>query len=332
MSLKVKIAWVAALLAAMVLAASFLVAAPAQQQQRTPEQQEIFERITEILEQIVGHQFQLMELLARMSALGEEIKGVEDEISNLEAQLEALRSRLPSSADEDVQRLVEEMRRRLEAQQGTAQIMPITPLSVEPVVPVGPVAATVGSGAIAVAGFSDALVVDVGGDGLDLSGWAQVDTDAGTRRVNWTTSGTDDAFVVVDALTLSEAGYDISDASGVAIRRTILLGDGMRVNDPSGNTLSISDAWQMLSVFDANKDGLLSAADPAWQHLGLFTDSNADGRADAGELSKMWDASVRSISLRRGPQRQSTMGFALIEGTFERADGTTGRCADVLFR
>ena len=49
------------------------------------------------------------------------------------------------------------------------------------------------------------------------------------------------------------------------------------------------DGWNMLAAFDANKDGRIDPADPAWKALVLFIDANANGVIDPNETSMTQD-------------------------------------------
>lgn len=66
---------------------------------------------------------------------------------------------------------------------------------------------------------------------------------------------------------------------------TLLPGGGRAVN-----------GFQALAALDANHDGVIDAADPAFAHLVLWADRDGDQRSASGELSPL-SATIVSISL-----------------------------------
>src|SRR5690242_14955696 len=74
------------------------------------------------------------------------------------------------------------------------------------------------------------LILDVKGDGLDLTGIHP------QLKVHWTKPGTDDAFVAVDADDLSQMGYRIEARDRTPKRGTVLLGGNLRVARPDSSS------------------------------------------------------------------------------------------------
>jgi len=207
---------------------------------------------------------------------------------------------------------------------------------VKPVGPVSPVKSDLkidtSAGSIAAAGATELMVIDLQGDGLDLGGRAKIRIGGSTIDTNWTRLNTEDAFLVLDAARLRDMGFELRDANGVAVQSRILVSDGLNLRAPDGTELSVNDSWQLLSQFDANKDGKINSRDPNWQNLSLFVDANADGTMGDEELTSVAGSTVREISLVEGPARTDAGGNRLTDGTFTRGNGTTGSLAGVKLR
>ena len=58
-----------------------------------------------------------------------------------------------------------------------------------------------------------------------------------------------------------------------------------------------ANGFEVLREFDANGDGIIDAADPAWQMLLLWVDSNHNGMSEAGELQRVSRSELRAISV-----------------------------------
>jgi hypothetical protein len=168
------------------------------------------------------------------------------------------------------------------------------------------------------------LILDMKGDGIDLGGVHP------QLKVRWTKAGTDDAFVAVDADELSQMGYRIQQGSRV-LRGTVLFQNDLRFVRPDGTTKDVGDAWEVLSVLDANGDGSLDSKDPAFRTLRIFVDANGDGVVDQAEVKKAHESTIQRI----GPVRRRTTNDknmpekGTVEGTFQRTNDTYGRAVDV---
>ena len=189
--------------------------------------------------------------------------------------------------------------------------------------------ATVGTSQLAVAQIvtpanGSVLILDLAGDGVDVGGQTQTTLLSGApEAVRWTKPGDDDSFLVVNATALRSLGYEIRTASGQLVDGMQLVGGGTLRNLATGITTVITDAWQMLKILDQNKDGVLDAQDPAWSALRMYTDTNADGDIDAGELRSMATAGVGGISL-SGLQAATldALGNIFVRGSFSVTNGT----------
>jgi Collagen triple helix repeat (20 copies)/Putative metal-binding motif len=138
-------------------------------------------------------------------------------------------------------------------------------------------------GADCVTSCLDVALLDLEGDGIDLSGSATTTLLAGQiqRLTRWTVPGTDDAFLAVDATTLRATGWRLFDARGQELDGRQLLVEGRSIRRPDGTERIATSALDLLRFLDSNADGHVSAADPGTQSLAFFTDADGDGAIDA---------------------------------------------------
>ena len=179
----------------------------------------------------------------------------------------------------------------------------------------------------------DALVLDIGGDGLDFSSSTGTTLATGEmQNFRWTKQNTDDAILVLDTSSARAAGFEVRDKSGRAIEGLTLLRGGLRLRRPDGNEKIVVDGWQMVSLFDSTQDGRINSSDPVWQHLRLFTDANANGAIDGGEIKTMTDSNVRDLVFTGlSSSRTDQSGNTFIDSSFNRVDGSSGLISNVTF-
>ncbi|MHC1699870.1 MAG: calcium-binding protein [Humidesulfovibrio sp.] len=153
------------------------------------------------------------------------------------------------------------------------------------------------------------------------------------------------------ALATSTVHFDL-DASGFAERTAwVGAGDGLLVRDLNadgiindgrelfGNATVLPNGsvahqgFQALSALDVNGDHVLNTIDAAFQELKVWRDLDGDGQTDAGELSTLAESGITGINTEyvyNGTLDASgNMDYG--DGTFVRADGTTGALADIFF-
>ncbi|MGR9148099.1 calcium-binding protein [Rhizobium leguminosarum] len=162
--------------------------------------------------------------------------------------------------------------------------------------------------------FRDPLVLDLDGDGVELTALAGSTThfdygqDGFAERTGWVSA--DDGILVRDA-----NGNGTVDGAGE------LFGSATQ------------DGFAVLETMDSNGDGRVDIADAGFQELYVWQDANQNGQTDAGELKHLADLSISSVSVIRqavGSTNQgNTVGY---EGTFTRADGTTGTSQTIYFQ
>jgi len=138
------------------------------------------------------------------------------------------------------------------------------------------------------------LVVDLGGDGLNITGTTTTSLlGGGQRSVRWTAQQDDDAFVAFESAVLKSKGYTLSEAGRVLAR------GGIRVTR-AGVTTTAVDGLHLLRLLNGNGDAILSPADPAWDAGRLFIDRDGDGASDSArdtlsELSELQSLRLQAL-------------------------------------
>ena len=118
------------------------------------------------------------------------------------------------------------------------------------------------------------LVLDLGAEGIDLSGtvYWDIDQDGMREATAWTTG--EDGFLAYDR-----------------------NGDGI-IND-HGELFGteVDDGFLILSEFDSNSDGVINASDTAFDDLIVWIDANSDGVSQADEMYSLTDLGITEIDL-----------------------------------
>ncbi len=102
------------------------------------------------------------------------------------------------------------------------------------------------------------------------------------------------------------------------------------VGDKEGATTDLEG----LSAFDSNSDGVLNGEDERFVEFKLWSDTNTNGKTDAGELLSLAQAGVASISLQgEATGAIATLGANIVynNGTYTLSNGQTGTFMDAGF-
>lgn len=167
-------------------------------------------------------------------------------------------------------------------------------------------------GAIAAAlrRLMDPIIVDLDGDGVELTAKAgsgvvfDMDGDGVKEWTGWI--GKDDAFLVIDA----NKNGQIDDINE-------LIGDPFR------------SGFKELVTYDANGDNVLNAKDPAWAQMQLWRDANSDGLTNPGELLSLAQGGLAAIDLRYTTVHFTAEGNQIHESSvFEKIGGGSGALVD----
>ncbi len=160
---------------------------------------------------------------------------------------------------------------------------------------------------------ADPLVLDLAGDGLNLSKAGEgavfdIDADGKLDRTGWVQG--DDALLVLDR-----------NGNGTIDDGTELFGD------QNGS----QNGFIELAKHDNNKDGVINRLDPVFKALKLYQDLNGNGKIEKTELIGLEKMGIKSLNLNFMQANQDLNGNSLIlNGSFERTDGSKGQLADVL--
>lgn len=175
-----------------------------------------------------------------------------------------------------------------------------------------------------VKGWFDPVVLDLDGDGIELTGLGQTganydfDNDGYLEATGWIGGG--------DGL----LAYDVDQDGNIDQARELSL----KMWDATATT----DFDGLRKHFDSNKDGVFDSRDSEFAKFRIWKDADSDGKVDSGELLTLAQAGIRAIDL-----KSYTSDFDVekvkynfgntIHGMaeFVRTNGQRGNVADVSF-
>ena len=159
----------------------------------------------------------------------------------------------------------------------------------------------------------DPLVLDLSGEGINL-------TEAGKGALfDITADGKLDSTAWVRGNTAMLV-YD-RNGNGVIDNGSELFGD------QNGAT----DGFAELAKYDDNGDKKINFLDPIFKALKLYRDLNGDGKIDKTELQSLPELGIKALNLNFMRTNADIKGNSLVlNGSFEREDGSSGQLADVL--
>lgn len=159
----------------------------------------------------------------------------------------------------------------------------------------------------------DPLVLDLDGKGIQL-------TEAGKGAIfDVTADGKLDSTAWVKGNT-ALLTYD-RNGNGVVDNGSELFGDQN----------GAADGFEELGKYDTNGDRKITILDPIFKALKLYRDLNGDGKMSKNEFSTLSELGIKALNLNFMRASADINGNSLIlNGSFEREDGSTGHLADVL--
>jgi hypothetical protein len=164
------------------------------------------------------------------------------------------------------------------------------------------------------------LVLDLNGDGIQTIAATKgvvfdVDNDGKREKTGWVAS--------TDGLLVRDLNGDgqINDGGELFGEGTVLA-DGRKAKD----------GYVALQALDSNLDGLIDANDAAFSQLSVWIDKNSDGKTDNGELAKLSQLGINSLSLDATKSAEINNGNLIgLMGSYTTADGATHTMGDVWF-
>jgi len=165
------------------------------------------------------------------------------------------------------------------------------------------------------------IVLDLDGNGIKTTTLQNgvtfdLDNDGKVEKSAWVARG--DGLLVRDV-----------NGDGVINNGGELFGSGTVLADGS----KAQDGYEAMRALDANGDGVLNAADSAFSQLGVWLDSNGNGRTDAGEVVSLNDLGINALSLTAQTSSVFDNGNLIgLMGSYTKSDGTTHTMGDVWFQ
>ena len=164
-------------------------------------------------------------------------------------------------------------------------------------------------------GGVDPLVLDLDGDGIELSAFADtfgpafdMDGDNFLEYTGWVAP--DDGFLTYD-----------SNNNGLIDGISELFGGAGQ------------SGFAALSEYDDNGDGVIDASDSVFGDLKVWRDLDRDAVTDEGELFTLGELDINSINLDSTDVNEVVASNNVVRtGTFTFQDGTTGVVGDIEFR
>jgi len=166
-------------------------------------------------------------------------------------------------------------------------------------------------------GMLSTIIVDLDGDGLEARRMKKakaafdMDGDHIADDTGWVSGG--DGLLVIDR-----------------------DGDGKITGPSEASFLSektdAKSAWDGLAVLDNNKDGKIGKTDTRFAELKVWTDANANGVTDMGELKTLTELGIKEIALASAPvDADVKLGYnaPLSTALFTRENGVTGTIGNV---
>jgi hypothetical protein len=164
-------------------------------------------------------------------------------------------------------------------------------------------------------GFSSPLVLDIDGDGIELTSLASADAvywdldlDGFAEASGWVTGG--DGLLAID---LNEDG--------------IINDSGELFGDQTG----AANGFVALAAYDSNQDGFITAEDVAFNDLRVWIDDSMDGYSQADELHTMSSLLITSISLGYSDVNYAISGNNVLQESTFTINGNARDIVDAYF-
>ncbi len=161
---------------------------------------------------------------------------------------------------------------------------------------------------------SDPIVLDLDGDGIELTGVSQ------------------------------GVSFDLNADGSIETAATVTGGDGLLALDKNNNGAiddgtelfgdqnGASNGFEELAKYDSNRDGSIDSKDAIYDQLRVLVRSDSEDSRSLGQLLTLTQAGINSISLGAQDVSESASGGNKIaqRSYFTRNDGSTGAAVDAL--
>ena len=168
----------------------------------------------------------------------------------------------------------------------------------------------------------DPLALDLDGDGIETvatKGFAGALFDHRSQGIRTATGwiSADDGLLVRDL-----------NGNGIIDNGAELFGDNTKLADGS----FAKHGYAALAELDSNGDGIVSAADAAFQTLRVWQDLNQDGISQTNELRTLEELGIQSLDVTyKDVNKNLGNGNTLAQqGSYTKKDGTTAQAGDLL--
>ena len=168
----------------------------------------------------------------------------------------------------------------------------------------------------------DPIALDLDGDGIETvatRGFAGALFDHRSQGIRTATGwvSADDGLLVRDL-----------NGNGIIDNGAELFGDNTKLADGS----FAKHGYAALAELDSNGDGIVSAADAAFQTLRVWQDLNQDGISQTNELRTLEELGIQSLNVAyKDVNKNLGNGNTLAQqGSYTKKDGTTAQAGDLL--
>ncbi len=171
--------------------------------------------------------------------------------------------------------------------------------------------------------YVDPLILDLDGDGLEITPLAKgilFDANGDSIKTATAWAGADDGLLVLDL-----------NGNGLIDSGRELFGDETILTSGANAGQKAAHGFAALADLDSNADGKFDSADAQYANLRIWRDLNQDGISQAAELKTLTASNVQSISLGSTASGANQGDAILVQsGSFTRADGSTGQAGSFI--
>ena len=178
--------------------------------------------------------------------------------------------------------------------------------------------------------YADPLVLDLDGDGLEISPLSQgvlFDGDGDGIKTGTAWVGADDGLLVWD-----RNGNGTIDSGAELFGDQTILANGQKAAHGFAALADLDTGNLVDGQLVGAGDGVFDAKDAAYSKVRVWRDLNQDGISQAAELKNLAELGIQNIKLGSAPTAISYNNATLVQsGSFTRTDDTTGQAGSFNF-